>query len=533
MAQHTNEVQYFLVHLEQDKVETFFTNLLLSGIAMELLDPRELGPKWQEISFVDSYNNQPNPESILKQKQIEQVIKAYSNVYSFEEKYETGDINKILENWQEKYLMDAVRRLNNDSIINKKFLQQKSILKKVKNKWQVTILRDLKALYTKYEIEFKLPLIRQRLFKVDKNSQIMFACFVILKKDVDIVLKNLKSQEIDYEITSWTKKTFVPIVKRQLVFNLQANSINSRWSKIVIFVYYLLSAVVIHDIFVGIIILFISLVGYRFELKSRVFVSQIWTGLGAIIVGIIGGSFAGNMLQVLSMSKYFIVKEGSIALLNFLSLFQVVDWTNQNQNFLINFSLLSKSIQPSAILSVAFITITSIIIIFAHVIEMIKDFRNNQFKQAMVRAIFTLTIIFWVLTLLGYAPFWLVLISISGLILYQLDLQITSKLKTFIIGEFGLFGLVRLFIRSLWFGTVFGILTLSTIVFNNINSLIGDNVLVLLIADIIVSLLLWQITAFLVAKALKVNLVDQIEDSSGIITDKRFNPISNYKYWKF
>ena len=533
MTNTSGEVQFFLIHLEKDKIESFFTKLLSSGVGIELLDPRELGPKWQDISFIEPIVIQSNSENTLKMRQIDQVIGDYAKIYSFEEKYETGDIDKVLENWQEKYLLDAVQKLNNNSIINKKFLQQKSILKKVKNKWEVTIIKDLKAFYTKCEIAFKLPLIQKKLFKVDKHSEVIFACFAVINRDLGRVTETLIDQEIDYEITSWTIQITPKNTTKYLVYNILSEGVSQRLSKIFVFIYYFLGAFVIHDIFVGIIIVITTLCAYRFELEDRTFLSQVWIGLGAIIFGVIGGSFAGNMLQVLSMSKYFFVKETCNFILSLLSLFQVVDWTNQNQNLLLNYNLVNHNITPLAIFTIVFTVIASLILIISQLMQALKDYNSYLLKKSIVRVVFVITLSLWILVILNLLPLWCALISSFGLLLYQPNLQILEKIKTFFVGEFGFFGAIKLFIRSLWFVSVFGFLVLSTLIFNFINSAIGDNIIILFILNVIISIILWQVTAFLVGKALKVNLIDQIANASDTLLKRNFEPISKYKYWKF
>ena len=534
MISPNKKVQFFLIHLEIDQFEPFFIELLSSGVALEILDPRELGSKWQNVSFLETSNQErSNLDKTAILKQLDQTINTYLPSFAFEEKYETGDVNKILENWQEKYLFDAVQRLNSNSIINKKFLQQKSILKKVKNKWEVTILKDLKALYTKYEIASKLPLIYQKLFKIDNNSEVAFACFAIIKADTIKTIDILKQHKIDYELTSWTKQIVIFGVNKDLTFGISSDGLDLRLAKFIIYIYYFLCAFVIHDIFVGLIILITISCVYRLELRNKVFLSQIWTGLGALIFGIIGGSFAGNFLQVLSISKYLVVKESSGGILGFLSLFQIVDWTNQNQNLILNNNLAAHNISPVAIFTIIFIFISFIIIIITQVIKVANDYRNNLIRQSIVRSIFITTITIWISTLLRFTPPWLALIATFVLIIYQPDLQIITKIKTFFIGEFGVFGLIKLLIRSLLFGAVFGTLICCSLFFNFINNSIGDNVIILFILNTIVSIILWQVTAFVVAKALKVNLVDQVTENISTSQPRTFNPLSKFKYWKF
>jgi hypothetical protein len=534
MNTNSDEVNFFLINLEKDKFEQFFIKLLSSGVAIEMLDPQELGLKWQAVTFLNSdVDIEPNTENTLKLKQLEKAIEEYSPTFSFEEKYESGDVNQILENWQEKYIFDAVRRLNNNSIINKKFLQQKSILKKVKNKWYVTILKDLKALYTKYEIISKTPLIYKKFFKLEESSEVIFGCIAVLHKDAPITKQLLNEEQLDFEETSWSKKFGIAKNSKDAIYNLELSPSNPKWSTIVTFLYYTLCAFVVHDIFVGFVILIISLGAYRFELKNKSFFSQVWTGLGSIVFGVIGGSFAGNLLSVLSMSKYLVVKEIGNGLLGFLSLFQVIDWTNQNQNLLFNYNLSFQSWSPVGIFTILFILVSGLTIILGQLIKVKHEYKNNDIKNAIARAIFIVTIIGLIFAVSNLVPVWTAFFLLFFLFIYQPSLQISSKVKTFIVGDFGLFGFTKLLARSLWFAVVFGVLVLSTIIFNNMNFIIGDNVIILLIIDTIIAIILWQVVAFLVAKALQVNLVDELSQKHQNTQTRLFNPITKYKYWKF
>jgi hypothetical protein len=534
MTKSADEVQFFLVHLEKDKFEQFFVSLLFAGISIEMFDPRELGQKWQTITFLNSESyKEPNHEYKEKMMHLEKTIQYYSPIYSFEEKFESGDVNLILENWQEKYLFDAVQKLNNKSIINKKFLQQKSILKKVKNKWQVTIIKDLKALYTKYEITSKLPLIYNKLFKLEDSSEVVFACFAVLNKDAQNTKESLSELQMDNELISWNKEIVASNLEKSIVYNFPVLTTGKKWSKFLIFIYYFLCSFVIHDIFVGLVILFSSLFGYNFELKNKTFITQIWTGIGSIVFGIIGGSFAGNLLSVLSMSKYLVVKEIGNGLLWFLALFQVIDWTNQNQNPPLNYNLASQNFSPIGIFTITFIALSLIIISSGQLIKTIDDYQNTNLKNAIVRTIFTVNTIILILYASNLVPIWAALLSLFLLLIYQPDLQIGAKIKTFFVGDFGLFGFLKMLIRSLWLWAIFGVLILSTLVYNNINLAIGDNLIILLLADTITGLILWQLAAFLVAKALKVNTVDQLLESNKHPQTRLFNPITKYKYWKF
>jgi hypothetical protein len=529
----SEEVQFLLIHLDREVFEPLFIKLLSSGVSIEMLDPRELGPKWQGISFLNSTEfGDVNSENVLKLRQIEKTIEQYSPVYSFEEKKESGNVDAVLENWQEKYLFDAVQRLNSSSIINKKFLQQKSILKKVKNEWQVTILKDLKALYTKYEIISNFSLIYKKFFRLEKDSNLVFGCFAVRHQEVQKTKDLLSEYQIDSEVTGWNKKFVVVNQNKELIYNLPTSNLSQNWTKFLIFLYYFLSALVIHDIFVGFLIIIICIIAYRFELKNKAFLSQVWTGFGAIVLGIVGGSFAGNLLPILSMSKFLVVKEIGNGLLGFLSLFQVIDWTNQNPNLLLNYNLAAQSFSPIALLFLTFFIISLFVIVFGQLIKVASEYKNSNFRKVIVRVIFVVTTVSGTLSIFSLIPIWITLVLGLLLFVYQPGLQIGNKAKTFVTSEFGIYGYVKLFVQWLWLAAVFGILIFSTLIFNTANSLIGDNVVVLLLIDTVMSLLLWQIVAFIVAKTLKVNIIDQTAQFQNS-QERTFNPLSRYKYWKF
>jgi hypothetical protein len=128
-----NETQVFLAHIPQDKIEDFFGEVLLEGVMMEVLDPKELGDRWQNVTFLNPKDFGTNQEGLVNSNMntLGNVISKYSNQFSFEEKHEEGSISKVLQNWQERNLMDAAQKLTKNSIVNKKFLQQKSVLKKL------------------------------------------------------------------------------------------------------------------------------------------------------------------------------------------------------------------------------------------------------------------------------------------------------------------------------------------------------------------------------------------------------------------
>jgi hypothetical protein len=526
------EVEFFLIHVESSQADILFMDLFLSGIKLELLDPRELGPKWQNVHFVGGKTDQTNPENVVKLRQINQVISKFDDQHSFEQNQESGDITKILENWQEKYLLDAVHRLNSNSIIDKKFLQQKAILKKQKNKWQVTIIKDLKALYTKYETTSKLSLVYSKLFKTDKNSNVLFACFATASEGSDKAVEILDKNQIDFEKIGWTNQISNLQESRELAYNIPSASINPRLLKLLALCYYLLCSMVLHDAFVGLVIVVISLLAYRYNLKSKVFLTQIWTGLGGIIIGIISGSFGGNMLQVLSMSKFLVVKEVSASLLNFMSLFQIVDWTNQNQNLLLNYNLSLQNITPQRLLVICFIAIALAVVNIVQLYRVVQDYNRNLPKLAIVRSIFILTLISLILTLTSVIPLWPSIVLLLGLYLYQPDLQFTTKFKTLIMGEFGIVGFACLFLKFLWFGAVFGVLVCSSLIFNIINNLIGDSVFMMVFANLLISIFLWQLTAFIVAKTLRENLTEQLSVNSDPNAKRTLKPVIKYKYWK-
>jgi hypothetical protein len=527
-----NNRDFFLIYLEKEKFEPFFGKLLSSGVTLEMLDPRELGPKWQAVTFLEtSQQGKDSEQNNFKLSQIQRVIESYCPSFSFEEQRESGDINQILENWQEKNLFDAVQRLGSNSIIDRKFLQQKLILKKIKGKWQVTIIKDLKALYTRYEIVSKLPLIRKKLFQIEASTEVTFACFATLQTNKQAVIDTLTEHNIDYEITGWTHQIQIKNHRKPAGHSVFDDVQNRPLPKLPSFLYYFMCGLVIHDILAGLVITAVSLFAYRFNLKNKAFVAQLWTGLGAIILGIVSGSFGGNMLQVLSTSKYLVVKAGSNLLLDFVGLFQMVDWTNQNPNLLLNSSLKSQNISPLGFLVLSFALACVVVGICMQIYKIRIDYKSNLFKPVVVRCIFVLTIICFALYAINLIALWPCLALLFGLTLYQPDLQITTKLKMLVVGEFGLLGFIILASQFLWFAAAFGLLVGSSLVFNLINNA-TDNLFIMLFGNLVATIIMWQLTAFVVAKTLQANITDQHQTDPDDSSNRSINPVIEYKYWK-
>lgn len=526
------EVEFFLVHLESSQAETLFLEIFLICQRLELLDPRELGPKWQNIHFEEYKNPQHNLDNKVNLRQIDQAISKYSNQYSFEQSQETGDINKILENWQEKHLLDAVQRINSNSIIDKKFLQQKSILKKQKNNWQLTIIKDLKAIYTKYEAGSKLHLVYPRLFKIEKNSNILFACFAVDQKFTGNIVEVLEKYNIDYEKVGWTSPIANYIDKNEIAYNLTSPASNPLLLKFLTIGYYLLCSIVLHDAFAGLIIVAISLFAYRYNLRSLTFTNQIWVGLGSVLIGIISGSFGGNMLQVLAMSNYVVVKEVSTSLMALMDQFQIVDWTNQNSNLLVNSILRTQNTSPQLLLATCIGVVMFAIGFGLQLYRVTQDFRAKSPKLAIVRLIFIATVTILLLVSISIVPWWLSILFLFGLYLYQPDLQFLAKLKTLVLGEFGLVGFISICAKFLWFAAAFGLLILSSVIFNTSNNLIGDNVLVMLALNVLISVFLWQVIALVVARTLRENVTEPLFIDLSKESTRILKPIINYKYWK-
>jgi hypothetical protein len=531
-----NDTQVFLAHLPQDKIETFFGEVLLEGVMLEVLDPKELGDRWQNVTFFDPKELGHNQEGLINSNMqtLENVISKYSHQYSFEEKYEEGSISKVLQNWQERNLMDAAQKLYKNSIVNKKFLQQKSVLKKTKSGWEVTIIKDLKALYTKYEINQKIKVITSKVFRLTSDSDALFVCFISPAKDFGTVKALLDRNQIDFEITTWVKSIAFSEVNDQEEFvGFTLSDFDRKFVWIFNLFSFVFCSIVIHDVLVGIIILLMSLIAQRFDLKYRNMSSQMWVGFGAIITGIIGGSFGSNLLQVLSVSLVELVKNISQSLLSFFGLFKIVDWSDTGKSFVINMIADFQVNLLHSGLVFGFGALSLFVVFIGIMIRIIKDFKFNNLKKGVTGIVFLLNLIVAGFCFAGLLPYWTLIISCFALLIYQPPFKLAGKVPSFLFGQYGVVGFVEKACRTLLFSLMFGLMIGSSAALNSINNRFSGNTLALILVNIIFALVIWQLTFVLTNKALCGNFLLYFVPKTKNSKQRLFDPITKYKYWRY
>lgn len=531
-----NDTQVFLIHIAEDKINTFFGEVLVEGIMLEVLDPKELGDRWQNVSFIGKTNADQRESTleVFNANLVSDVIIKYTKQYSFEEKYEEGSVTKVLENWQEKHLLDAAQKLTRSSISNKKFLQQKSILKKTKSGWDITILKDLKALYTKYEISQKTQSIRENIFRLTSDSNALFACFIVPQDDFEAVEKKLNQSGIDYEVTTWVKPIiFESGVSQEDFTDLSISSFDSKFLWILGLFSFLFSSIVIHDTLIGLMILLISLLAQKFDLKYKNMSGQMWLGFGSIITGIISGSFGSNLLSILSKSSIESVQIISNNLEIFFGLFKIVDWTGENLSLLVNSTVDGKTEALHSWLFIIFCTLVCIVFFVAQMIRIIKDFALNNNKKAVAGLVFLVNLIISFFCIVGLIPIWTVAISIFGLLVYQPQLKFGPKIMSFLFGQYGLIGFLKKAFWALSFFSLFGIMIGYTSLLNLINKSLEGNLILLGFANILVSIIVWQVTFAIAKRVLRENFLEYFVPRASKANQRIFNPITKYKYWRF
>jgi hypothetical protein len=527
-----NDTQVFLIHLSEDKIGEVFAKILVDGAMLEPLDPRDLGDRWQNVIFLDSQN--VATENQEKMHILEKVISKYSKEFDFEENYESGRVAKVLENWQEKYLVDAAKKLLVNSIVNKKFLQQKSILKKIKGGWEVTILKDLKALYTRLEIESKILEIKKKTFRLTNDSDSLFVCFIAGKVDVDKVSSLLDDNQIDFEMTTWIKP---------IIFDENANTphfkglVFENVDRGFMWIFYLFNiifcSIILHDILFGLIILLISMASFRFETRTKLMSSQMWVGFGSIVIGIISGNFGGNLLKVWSISSNEFIKKLSLEAINFLSLFKIVDWTNSTPNYLINTFFVDHSRSLYLFFVFGIMAAGLMVVFLALTSKIIKDLQTGQPKVAITGILYVFNIIVAGIILAGLIPNWFILVTLFGLFIYQWQLSFGSKIKSFIFGSYGVLGSILNLIKVLWFCVIIGLSIGSSALVNVANEYFNSNVFVQIILNFVFAIVLWQVTFVAVQKSMKSNFLDYFVQNINKSNQRYFDPITKYKYWKF
>jgi hypothetical protein len=496
------------------KIALLLVKILEQGIDFEFLNPKLLGGKWETVVPFDS-----NPRTKNNYNQIidliGKVIYKFDKSYSWQEKYETGDINKILDKYTSNQLIEIAFKLNKSNTIITRQLEQKNILQKGK----LLILKEFKAFYTKLQLEQKVSQLQSNFFVLKPESKAIFGLLSVSKFQQFQLESILKEVEVSWQVYSWIE----PIVswkdKNTDLNQLISKSYTPEYktlSGLLIFqiLWSLLVGFALSDIIGGIVLILLSFILRSLPNKKNQWLvcskNLSYSGFCGIVFGLLVGRIAGRDLSFFNF-------------LSFLKNFQLLDLNNSNSILPLN-QILSRYTPHISWLEFNF----GLILFFATIITFAGIFIKtyNHFKLGYE---FFILCIIWIVFLISiicsvFFQQWLIVLA-PVILLYIF--QPEPKLKNFFCSRNSISSAFDLIFK---FSSWFILLLLGIILFWLQNSLYSKvDMYFLLPVQFLVYTFFGLGIYQLVYKLLLLSFVSIWKNPKC----RKINSENNFHYWKF
>ncbi len=432
-----------LIHLtdpDQYFITSFLSRSIELGVDFEFLNPKLLGGKWQSVISFQPDNDETKPNLTHITEVLSKIIHRFDNQFSWQQSQESGKLQQALSHYSPEELIEIAFKLNKSSKFTNKQLEYKGILQKGK----LNILREIKALYTQFQIKQKVLQLQSNFFVLKPNSKNIFALISVSSNQLLLFESILQEMQINWQVHSWLQpivtwdnsksslkvllqEYYIPEVKSIIGLNL----FGILWSVLVGYIF--------SDILAGVVIVIFALIINFLPKPKLVWLvarSQLlYSGLASVIFGLILGQI--NSQPIPNHGAWQILKN-----------FQLVEFSNPTSILPLN-QLLSQWLPNIAYLDFNFLLIS----FFAFFITFLAIFIKiwNQAKLGLWSLIsvmcwfsipiFLLVSMYWQLWLLVFAPVVLLFIF-----------QPKPQLYNFIVGRNSIYTLVNLFFSLVsWF----------------------------------------------------------------------------------
>lgn len=553
----------FLLHLSSDQINLCLVSLLEQGVDFEILNPQDLGSQssvlnskldssWKSVIF---YEVKIDEELNQKMQLLDKILQKYSSSFTAINQKCEGSVIKKLEHWKEVYLQDIINKLSKNSLVYHKDLIKRGVLKSHKIGDKLVIIDDLKALYTKYEIQKKANYLQSQFFKLNKTTNAAFGFISVPEYLEPLAIGVFSFLQIDYELVVWeyeivdwnNRGSYVGyqnlIKQNNPYFRLNSGLAVINPTKFFACFSIFFTALVISDIWAGFVIVLISgclsLLQKKIQLKHSIIYTQIWTGLLATIFGVILGRFGGNLLTLDSIifSNLSFVKDLS----NVISSFQLISlYEVKNKMFLpLNQLIAMQNWNLDVVFVSGFIIIILIVLLLSYLFDIQKKFRQGEAKKSSLSMVFTVNIILLIGISIGFVPFWVFVIALFLLFIFQIPLSLGQKARNFVTDTYGLAGLVGFIFK---FSQLFSLLLL-TLVYEIVTSFLNHSFILgsldslgnfgslfgFVFVHTLVVLIFWQISFKVVNKLFLNYFLGLFDNPRG----KIFDSVGKYKWWQF
>jgi hypothetical protein len=507
-----------LIHLtgsETQLISAFLTKTIEQGINFEFLNPKLLGEKWQNvISFQPNLVDiKPNMSQVMDL--LSKIIHRFDSEFAWQKKEETGNVDQALGQYSLQELVEIAFKLNKSTKFTVKQLEYKGIL----YKGQLTILRELKAAYTKLQIEQTISLLHSNFFILKQDSNAVFALLSISSNQLSALETIFVETGINWQVHSWLQ----PIVTW--------NSSNSKLNLLIqdyyipeaktlaglnLFVVFwsILVGYIMADILAGLVFVSLSLL-FKLLPKSKLMwliarTQLFYCGLSAIIFGLIFGQFAGRSVL-------------NLGFLSFFRNFQLLEFGNSSSLLPLN-QLLSQQLPNLNWLDFNFFFTLFLACLITFLALIIKIWNQRILGlRSLVNTLCWVAIPIFALVSVYYQLWPLILAPVILLYVFQPKPQ----LKNFLFGRNSIYQLIVLFFRLCSWFSLFG-LSIFSFWFQAKVTLLSNFYLTLIVQILFYSifgLAIYQLTFRL--------LVGSFVGIWQNYQSRQLKPEIKLKYWKF
>jgi|694.fasta_scaffold10157_16 V/A-type H+-transporting ATPase subunit I len=502
-----------LVNIPAKKVDSFFRSLMKTGIDFEVLDPKDLGKKWETVSY---YKIEDSLVASQKLSQIDDILLKNSRKKSFLESFADDRIEVSLEELdgieKEKdslnELIDQISKLNQKIDL----LKADSEDDKVQIQDQVDNLKDslkealeedfylnaatkkqLTLLYGYYQLQAKTEEIRSKAFRLNEKTEATFAFVAVKEKDLSTLDQFLAKEEVfgenvdwDKDIVDWTNpgalKSFQDVA--QSIGTIDKKEADPTSGLAIFFMVFF--AFCLGDAIYGLIIalftgyfLFIRGVKQNFKGIFNIF---FYSSLIAIILGVVTNSWAGDFFNSSLVKQLFGISTDSSTstpINDILVNFQLIDVLNADAKVPVNQMLSGTSPIIVMMLLAGFIGFLNQLL--GYVYRIITNAANGAWNVVFGQLawLLFLSVSIAVLIINSSAPN-LGSIAMIGLyislgvlfILNQAD-SFAGKTLGFLLGPRGIYGILQLGSNLISYVRIVAIGLTGSIIANIVNLLAG------------------------------------------------------------
>jgi hypothetical protein len=525
----------FLLYLPAEKINQTLVSFLEQGVEFELLNPMNLPSdntnQWDSVLF---YEEKLDVDLDQKMLMLDKVLQKYASKLDFINQKSSGSIVKKLENWKEIYLLDIIHKLSKNSPVYHKDLIKRGVIKNDK----LTILEDLKALYTKYEIQKKANQAQAQFFRLNPTTDALFG-FVSVPEYLEPMANGILTfLQVDYDTIKWetavldwkSRELFSPyqklIKESKPDFRFNFGFVDpARF--LALFATFCVGFI-FSDILAGLVIIAVSVLLFvlrkTYPLKKQFVYLQFYAGLVSILFGLVLGRFGGNLL-----AQSWLKNTPFEVLQKILNSFQLLDLYEVKQSFLpINTLINQNKIELDWLVVGGFLGLSLTVFAINFWVLSSNKMKENQPKEALLSIICLSNLVMLGLVTTGFLPILSIVFSLGVLLVFQTNSNFQIKLKSFFTGNFGIVGIGNLILKLACMCSFFGLSLFYGGMCSLINQSFGGMVLNILVAHIVLVFFVWQ-TALALANRIFINEFLEFFD---IGNAKIFRPIGKFKWWK-